>query len=360
MGKMVYPLPKKFKTRREQILHYIVYSGEVPMDLYEDMNIGQATYKNTLVRLKEENIIKHNATNRIRGYSLSTYGKRLINTDMNYCKYSNYYVDGSNDIQKRLRMRNFATIYATLDKAIIPYEPFLKLPLLTLSKSNNRERVCFYNASEYKKLLGDRSDKIKGSKSYGLLSDGKRYIPVYRTTSELTTFSSTEFEVIVLLNKLLETKITDTAIFCSSYDVFVKAYNTYLQKDSKEKYELLYYDNYFLIPTREHFKLQMWMLFKGEQIKEQIKKQYKIYDKTSYVINDGFIEDSPVVFQFVLNIARLTRFMYYSTRSKNECIIVCWDYMVEYMKQIIPEESNIKILSVKSQEIERMIENAII
>lgn len=362
MGKLKFPLPRKYLYRREQLLHYLIYAGEIPTDLYKVMGISSTNFRMYISRLRQEEIIRTNRTDNIVGYVLTTKGRRMVLEDIAYKKYGGKILPSTNDVQKRRRMRNFAAAFAMFDITGITYEDYLKPNLsgMVLNKIGNE--LYFYSANEFKKTQRENGITIKGSKSYGLLVGNNQVIPIYKAKYELPEFFSIEFNYIQLLKKHFKTdSVYKAVILCENLYACENISRTFLNFENTNKgkdiTEAGYYTDLCLIPITEHTQLHIWTLYNEEQIRNLIKQQYGVEEKVSYIINDGFISEKPLLFLLNLNIARLRPFLAYNKHSKGLGYIVCYDFMSEIIKHLLSENNHIKIIAVKSEDIERRCVN---
>lgn len=358
MGKLKFPLPSKYIYRREQLLHYLIYAGEIPTDLYNVMGISATNFRMYISRLRQEDIIKTNRTDNIIGYVLTTKGKRMVLEDIVYQKYDGKISSSTNDIQKRRRMRNFAAAFAMFDLTGITYENYLKPDLVGLIPEKVKNKLYFYSAAEFKKTQREDGVTIKGSKSYGLLIGNNQVTPIYKTRYELPEFFSVEFNYIQLIKNHFKTDTVYKAImFCENLYACENITRSYLNFENTNKgkdiTDLGYYTDLCLIPITEHSQLHIWTFYHEEQIRNVIKEQYGVEEKQSYIINDGFISGNPLLYLLNLNIARLRPFLAYNKQCKGLGYIVCYDFMADTIKHLLSEKNQIKIIVVKSEEIER-------
>ena len=162
MGALKSALPMKFKSRKEQIIHYAAATGEISTDLYTVLGITPTNYRMQLSKLRQENIIRTIKLDGLTGYALTNIQKRKLKKEQ---RYQEILQSTNTDVRKRKRMQNFGFVFATLDKQNIEYEPYRK-PTLSNGMAEELEKVFFYTANEFKKAQKNGGITINGSKSY--------------------------------------------------------------------------------------------------------------------------------------------------------------------------------------------------
>lgn len=120
---------KKYRSRTDGLLNILYCSGELPNDLYFNMNISYDCFRKNVSRLLKRGLIQRISAEGAAGYQLTLKGKRLAARELNYLKYR-YYVEEETDrhysMKRRRRKRQQAYLFAILDRAGIAYEVFAK------------------------------------------------------------------------------------------------------------------------------------------------------------------------------------------------------------------------------------------
>lgn len=73
------------------------------------------------------------------------------------------------------------------------------------------------------------------------------------------------------------------------------------------------------------------------------------------MVNDGFIENVPVIFMFNFDIAKLNMFISYNSISNSNAIIITYDFYVPVIKKLV-NNSKIRMIAVNTAEIEKRCE----
>ncbi len=353
MGILKAELPNKFKTRKEQIVHYAAVAGELPVDLYSVLDINSTNYRMQLSRLREKNIIRTVKTDGLTGYVLTNTKKRELRNEQ---RYQDMLQNTNTDVRKRKRMQNFGYIYVTLDNQNIEYEPSKK-PYLTNDIAERTEKVLFYTANEFKKAQRNNGITINGSKSYGVLISKGEVIPVYKAVYELPEFFVTEFQYIQLLRRYFQgCEVKKAVLMCNNLYAVGKISEEIINFKSTNKGRNItdsgYYSNLVLLPIIEHNKLLIWTLYNEKKIISLVKRHQKITKKKSAMVNDGFIENEPVIFMFNFDIAKLNMFLSYNSVGNNNAVVVTYDFYAPVVKKLI-DNSKIRVIAVNTTDMEK-------
>ena len=356
MGALKSALPMKFKSRKEQIIHYAAATGEISTDLYTVLGITPTNYRMQLSKLRQENIIRTIKLDGLTGYALTNIQKRKLKKEQ---RYQEILQSTNTDVRKRKRMQNFGFVFATLDKQNIEYEPYRK-PTLSNGIAEELEKVFSYTANEFKKAQKNGGITINGSKSYGILISKREVIPVYKAVYELPEFFVTEFQYIQLLKRYFQNcEIRKAVLMCNNLYAVKKISEAIINFKPTNKGRNItdsgYYSELIILPIIEHNKLLMWTLYNENTLVSSVKKQKKITNKKSAMVNDGFIENEPLIFMFNFDIAKLNMFIGYNSISNNNAIIVTYDFYVPIIKKLI-DNNRIRIIAVNTEEIEKRCE----
>lgn len=354
MGQLKSELPSKYATRKEQLMNYAAFAGELPTELYKIINITNTNYRMYLSRLRNENTIRTIKSDGLTGYALTNMRKRELNRNVRY--YGNL-AEANMDVRKRKRMQNFAMLYAAFDLQNIEYEPYSK-PIISQDIPFVTEEILFYTAYEFKKTQNNNGITINGSKSYGVLVSPQNILPVYKAVYNLPEFFSTEFNYIQLLKRYFEgCEINKAVLMCNNLyavgNISDAMMDFQLTNKGRDITDSGYYRNLILLPIMEHCKLLLWTLYNDKRIIDKVKKQLKINEKKSVIVNDGFIDNAPVVFMFNFDIAKLKLFLNFTSLNKAESYIVTYDFYVPIIQRILNTDKNIKIIKIKTEELEK-------
>lgn len=358
MGKIKDYLPNKYKFRKEQILHLIILSGEIPSTLYNDLFISRSNFSSVISRLSNEGFVKSIKGNSLTGYVLTSDFKNRIIQSEKYKEYRNEITNSSTDIQKRRRMRTFAAAYAMFDYLGIVYENFRKPQITNDMLNEKKSEMAFYTAKEFKQTQPVNGITIIGSKSYGLMIGHKCVIPLYITRYDMQTYTSVEFKFIRLVEAYFKAPCNAAILLSDNENSIISISKSIINNEVKGKdiTDYGYYNNLYLIKKDKHTKLQFWLLYNSQSIEDKLKKQFCIESKETYMVNDGYIENKPVLFMLNYDVARLKAFLIYVGMHSIDSYIICFDYMFNALKTV-SEHRPVSFIKIKSEKIERRIES---
>ncbi len=178
-------------TSAYRLLTLTALSGECSPDSIPFLGISPSYEEKLLTRLKAEGYIKTHYKDRLRGYRLTSRGKKLLLTD-NPERFS-FYLRGNtdtnrprSDYSRRLRLQQMSIVYALMLNAGITVFRDKKPPLF---HPGNRARhklpfPVFYSALEVKEL-GAEAIKINNSRTMGILFAPKCIYAIFYTGDSL-------------------------------------------------------------------------------------------------------------------------------------------------------------------------------
>jgi len=174
-----------------RILTLIALSGECSPDAISYLGIKPAYCTKLITGLKEDNYIKTHYRDRLRGYRLTSRGKKLL-LKTNPDRFS-FYLKGNSDTNKprsdyarRLRLHHASRVYAMLMNCGIQLYRDQKPPIFLKEyrEAQSLSLPAYYHSREIKEL-GSETIKINNSRILGvLLSPGCIY-PVFYTGDTL-------------------------------------------------------------------------------------------------------------------------------------------------------------------------------
>ena len=245
----------KYKSRYERLLNILFYSKELPTDLYNQMNMTNINFKKTISILKQREIVRCMYANDTKGYILTTKGKQLT-LYHRYMKYRNC-LDSERrqyDLPHRQRKRQFAYLYALLDRAGIIYEDFLKPSIDEVIISDNN--VFFYTALDFKRMLGIDATIFNGSKSLGFFIGRGKIVPVYRTNQLLRSFAISEAKVPEYMKKIFKIPVNEAVLICESDKAVADITNQLLQRSkiiTSSRINMVKYKFFYIFPSDDSF-----------------------------------------------------------------------------------------------------------
>lgn len=195
-------------TAAYRLLELTALSGEFPSDNLQRIGIGERYGEKLVTKLKEDGLLKTHYKDKLRGYRLTSRGKKLL-LRQNPDRFS-FYLTGSSDTNqprsdyaRRLRLHYTSRTYCLLANVGITLFRDEK-PALFSGIPTDREAPLplpvFYHSRELKEL-GNETTKINNSRSIGvLLAERCIYIVFYTGDSVLKWEYKTEIRMKALLS----------------------------------------------------------------------------------------------------------------------------------------------------------------
>lgn len=200
-------------TAGYRLLELTALSGEASPSVLERQGISASYGEKLVTRLKESRLIKTHYRDRLRGYRLTSTGKKLL-LSKNPDRFS-FYLTGSSDtnrprsdLPRRLRLHHASRVYSLLLNAGITFFRDEKPLLFGCPNMPDRDAAApaplpfpvFYHSREIKEL-GQETVKINNSRTLGiLLAESCIFILFYTGSSLLKWEYSTELRVRALLS----------------------------------------------------------------------------------------------------------------------------------------------------------------
>ena len=344
----------KYQTRYDRLLNILFHSREIPTDLYEQMNMSFANYKQTIYKLKQKKLIRKIERDRTIGYILTTQGKELTNEE----KYKQYKgcVEGDErkyDIKHRSRKRQFARLYALLDRMGIPYEVFAK-PKLTRD-TVLEDRLYFYTALDIKEMAEESSAKIIGSRAHGFLVGKGRVIAIYSVNRNLNSFSEIEGVLPELLRKHFPVTITTAIMICDDEAARIEISKKIMENGSnspKVGLNTAKYKQFYVLTAGDEFEEELLDVYdkEKEKYKQELIREYNIQTEPDkehrQIIGTGVIDGSQVyIATSNIDIVAIRKFTRFVRLNRLEAYVYCQTRDREYVRAIT-EGANIQTVAI--------------
>lgn len=194
-------------TFQYRLLELTAISGEFPADLLPRIGPSVSYGEKMITHLKEERLIKTHYRDRLRGYRLTTSGKRLL-LEQNPERFS-FYLSGSSDTNqprseapRRLRLHQTARTYQIMLAAGIELFRDLKPLLFKTRASPTAQTLPFpvYYQSREVKELGMETVKVNNSRTVGvLLTEDTVYVVYYTGNCAMKWSYQTEIKLKAIL-----------------------------------------------------------------------------------------------------------------------------------------------------------------
>lgn len=335
----------KYKSRYDRILNILFFAKEIPSDLYQHMNMSSANFRKAISILKQRGWIKRISRDGAIGYTLTNSGKRITSYYLEYLKYSDCIEDDSRqyDIKHRSRKRQFAYLYALFDRMDIPYESYNKPDI---SEAFDRNKVYFYSALEYKRMLGIRSTAFKGSRVLGFFAGKGRIIPVYRTNHDMKTFSKQERLLPFFLQQFFSIPVSEAILICNDERSVINITKQIIANtgnDDKKGVNTANYKKFYVFDSGDNFYSRFEDLYaEHSELIQRLIEQNQIEttdrdDEGNYrlLIGTGFYRDNPVwICPGNIDVVTLRLFVINANRNEKSYYIFCQYRDLERLKEI--------------------------
>ncbi len=333
---------KKYNSRTDCLLNILFCSSELPNDLYNQMNISYDCFRQNISRLLRRGLIQRVSADGAAGYQLTLKGKSLTR-ELNYIKYREYIeseTDRHYSIKRRRRKRQQAYLFALLDRAGIPYEIFSKP---SFEEAIHSDKVYYYEALDFKRLIGYESTAFQGSKVLGFFIGKKKIIPVYKTNMVVSSFGKHETLVPEALMRHFGITVNTAVLLCSdvggALSQIIDGYNYYNERINTAGYQYFY-----LLSTGDDFLSQLHDLYKDYSSTEcEIIERYHIdtsekdrRGRYRYMIGTGIIDNIPVwICPGNVNSVTLRPFILNAEQNDQLSLIFCKHRDANNLKKII-------------------------
>lgn len=321
---------KKYNSRAECLLNILFCSGELPNDLYHQMNFSYDCFRQNISRLLRRGLIQRISADGAAGYQLTLKGKKLT-LELNYMKYREYIeaeTDRHYSIKRRRRKRQQACIFALLDRAGIPYETFSKP---RFEEAVYGDTVYYYEALDFKRLIGYESTTFQGSKVLGFFVGRKKIIPIYKTNLVVSSLGKHERLVPEALKRHFGLAVNTAILLCTDVKgcltQIIDGYNYYNEEINTAGYQYFY-----VFPTGDRFLSHFQDIYEDHSAAEHILiKRYNVNTSNKddkgrcrFIIGTGFINDSPVyICVGSLNAVTLRPFILNAEQNNHLSLVFC-------------------------------------
>ena len=197
-------------TSAYRLMEMAAISGECSPRVLAHLHLNTSYGEKLITRLKKEGHIRTHYKDGLRGYRLTSRGKKLLLSE-NPARFS-FYLSGSSDtnrprsdIPRRLRLQQASIAYAMLQRAGVEIYRDRKAPLFqpgtrTEASPCNMTLPAFYHSREVKEL-GAEAVKINNSRTIGILLAPECIYAVFCTGGALMKWEyRTELKVKALLS----------------------------------------------------------------------------------------------------------------------------------------------------------------
>ena len=347
----------KYRSRRDGLLNILFHATELPNNLYRQMNLSYDYFRKLISDLLRLGFVRRISQDNVVGYRLTLKGKRLTNTEINYLKYRpcvEEETDRHYSAKRRRRIQHYAFLYVLFDRVGIPYEVFAKPSIQDVDV--NGDKIYFYTALEFKRMIGIEATPFKGSKLLGFLIGRGKIISVYRTDFEMPVFGKHEARIPEYVQRYFSVPLTTAIMICWSDFSATHLFTRIIEGKSYDKKSIntAGYQNFLILPSDDSFLSRLNNLYIDHTDTEQrLIERYRIdtsnkdtNGRIRFLFGTGFIGDDPVLIcagnvnavklkYFVLNAGKKSRLSYILCRYRDLAVL-----------QKVTEDDPIKVLTI--------------
>ena len=335
----------KYRSRRDGLLNILFHASELPNDLFVEMNLSYDYYRKLISDLLRLGLIKRVSQDGMAGYQLTLKGKNLTKTKINYLKYRpcvEEETDRHYTAKRRRRKRNFSYLYALFDRVgIITYEVFAKPSIQDVDV--NGDKIYFYTALEFKRMIGIEATPFKGSNLLGFMIGKGKIISDYRSGFWMPVFGKHEKWIPEYVQRYFSTPLTTAIMICCSDSAVIHLFTQIIEGKSYDKKSVntAGYKNFFILQSADDsFLSHLHDLYIDHIDTEQrLIERYRIdtsdkdaNHRTRFLFGTGFIDDDPVLIcagnvnavklkYFVLNAGKTSRLSYILCRYRDLSVL---------------------------------------
>lgn len=342
-------------TLAESLLTILALSGEIPSELVSRFSESSSYCEFTVKRLKRDGLIRTFYRDGLRGLRLTAKAKRLLLSA--YPDQFESYLTGSSEtnllkseITRRLRLHRMAEVLLTMHHAGVSSLPWEKPAIFQPCPLQPPPYICqptYYSSREVKEI-GPQSNKIRGSRSTGvLLTDGGIFI-VYNTAD---TEMRWEYRAEMRLKALLQMELCQSRLSGQYRDapqsavVFgadMASMSWLMGIDSKASRGYFVLDGnfehfyYLTCDRRGEVLLQLLCDTTQQDTLNAILLENLSAARSGWPVeHDGFDEDGmPVLFGYTCDMPRIKRFDTALALHEQQGTLVCFDYQQETLRRI--------------------------
>ena len=333
----------KYTSKHAGLLGILFHAHELPNRLYTQMNLSYDYFRKLISDLLRLGLIKRVSEDGMAGYRLTVKAKKLVYTEIQYLKYRPCVEEGSDrhySAKRRRRKRHFAYLFALFDRVGITYAVFAKPPIQEVDV--NADKVYFYTALEYKRMIDIESTPFKGSKLLGFLIGRGKIISVYRTGFLMPTFGKHEVLIPEYVKRYFSAPLNTAIMICDSGSSVTHILHQIIEGKSYEKNSVntAGYKNFYVLPSDDSFISHLDDLyFDHTETERELIDRYRINtsDKDAdgrirFLFGTGFIDDDPILLcpgnvnaaklkYFVLNAGQKSRLSYIFCRYRDLTVL---------------------------------------
>ena len=344
-------------TQADELVGLIAMSGEFPTDAVYRLG-GSGQYKEKLItHLKKSGVIKTHYKDKLRGYRLTTKTKQTLLTD-NPDRFRFYFtgdVDTNiiqSSITRRLRLHRIANVIVTMHNADIKLLRDDKPDVFNSENSDFIEMTypSFYSSREFKELNHEMV-KVKNARAVGILLTDKEIYIVYNTENYSMKWDyKSEMSVKAIIRQYLcQSRMPNQypslqvkgLLFGNGMEML---YQTFTGGDNPKRNRFFIdgpFDRFIYLTNDKYGEILLKLLCDNSKKGELdciLMENLHPPNRMLLVENDA-IDDcgNPVLFAYLIDMPRLTRFNTSLSLQKQSGIIICFDFQKKILSEYCGE-----------------------
>lgn len=358
-----------------KLLELIALSGEFSPSLVARLGISPSYSEKLITRLKEQRYIRTHYKNRLRGYRLTSRGKKLLlasNSDRFL-----FYLSGSSEtnqprssLPRRQRLQYASHVYVMLRNAEIRFFRDQK-PLLFRESANYADGMpfpVFYHSREIKEL-GAQTIQINNSRSIGILFSPDCIYVVFYTGDGLMKWEyRTELKLKALLSYHISQGILSKGLIKHGYspDAPIKALIIGSNIDTSLKlltstggirksyfYLDTSFDSFHYLPDTHEGEFLLKLLCKPHlraALRQLLLSDLQPPNPEMGMEHDAVSESRPVLLAFDFDMQRISHFRTALSFRQSLGNLICFDFQFNVLHQYFGETAAITTINLEKLE----------
>lgn len=357
-------------TSAQRLLFLIAISGECSTEVIPLLDISPSYSDKLITKLKNDKLIKTHYKDRLRGYRLTSKGKKLL-LESNPLRFS-FYLNGNtdtnrprSDLPRRLRLQQASIVYSMLLGSMISFFRDQK-PLLFHNGNHTRHTLLFpsfYHSRELKEL-GIETAKINNSRMMGTLLSSHCVYIVYNTGDALLKWGyQTELKVKNMINYHIS-----QGILKDGYPPNAPVKALFIGKDMVTALKLLtstggFQKSYFhldssfeyfhYVPTSPEGQTLLKILCSHaiQKTLSELLLSDQLPPNPDYAMeHDAVWNNRPVLLAYDFDMLRISRFHTALSFHGFQGHLICFDFQKEVLQQYFKDAVSIETIDLKKFE----------
>lgn len=357
------------------LLSLIAISGECSTDILSFLNISNSYAEKLITKLKEDSLIKTHYKDKLRGYRLTSKGKKLL-LQKEPDRFT-YYLSGNtdtnrprSDLARRIRSQQTSIVYALMQNAGIPVFRDEKPSIFRVENENIQHLPlpCFYHSREIKEL-GAEAIKINNSRTIGILFASKCIYPIFYTGDSLLKWEyRTELKVKTMISYHISRGMLNKEHITPWYNPYTPIKAIIIGSNMDTAIKLLtshggYRKSYFYLDTSFEYFHYIPASSEGETLLKILYSPELMLNLKKLLLSDlnppcsdyglehdAISGDLPVLLAFDFDMLRIARFHTALSLHRINGNLICFDFQKEVLQQYFKDAVTIETIDLQKFE----------